>query len=217
MSIRILLVDDHEVFLDGLRALLDRQPDMEVVGDAKGGRRAVRLARQTLPQVVVMDASMPGLNGFEATRQIVAEVPEVKVLCLSMHSEERFVLAMLDAGASGYLLKECALEELVRAVRSVAANQVYLSPGIAGIVVEACRAGQHQDRASAFSLLTAREREVLQLIAEGHATKEIAAQLYLSVKTIGTHREHLMDKLKIHSVAGLTKYAIRQELTSSRG
>ena len=217
MSIRILLVDDHEVFLDGLRALLDRQPDMEVVGDAKGGRRAVRLARQTIPQVVVMDASMPGMNGFEATRQIVAEVPDVKVLCLSMHSEERFVLAMLDAGASGYVLKECALEELVRAVRSVAANQVYLSPGIAGIVVEAARASQPQPRTSAFSLLTAREREVLQLIAEGQATKKIAAQLYLSVKTIGTHREHLMDKLKIHSVAGLTKYAIRQGLTSSQG
>ena len=218
MKTRILLADDHELFTEGLRSLLNAQPDMEVIGEARDGRAAVEQAAAMTPDVVVMDLSMPGLNGIEATRRITADCPGVKVLCLSMHDESRFVEGALDAGASGYLLKDCALEELGRAIHTVIADQVYLSPGIAGTVVEAYKNGASKRAdSSVFSLLTEREREVLQLLAEGLPTREIAERLHVSAKTIGTHREHLMAKLDIHSVAGLTKYAIRENLTSAAG
>jgi DNA-binding NarL/FixJ family response regulator len=217
MSIRILLVDDHKLFLAGLRGVLKAEPDMEVIAEASDGRSAVKAARKERPDVVVMDLSMPDMNGVEATRQITAELAGVKVLCLSMHSEEQLVEAALKAGATGYVLKDCDVEELIRAVRALAANGVYLSPAIGATVLEAYKRGESGDEVSAFSLLTPREREVLQLIAEGHSTPEIAERLGLSGKTVGTYREHLMEKLDIHSVAGLTKYAIRAGLTSSTG
>ncbi len=215
MSIRVLLVDDHEMFLAGLEALLQRQQDMVVVGQVKDGMEAVKQARATKADVVVMDISMAGMNGIEATREITSKLPGVKVLCLSMHAERRFVAAALDAGASGYLLKDNSFEELVDAIHTVKCNQVYLCRRVAGTVVEAYRAQRLQGESSVFSLLTRREREVLQLLAEGRSTKEIAARLSLSLKTVGTHRGHIMEKLSIHSVAGLTKYAIREGLTTA--
>ncbi|MDJ0865761.1 MAG: response regulator transcription factor [Myxococcota bacterium] len=212
---RILLVDDHGIFLQGLRALLSQRPDVEVVGEVTEGRAALEVAAECRPDVVIMDLSMPGMNGMDATRQLVKRFPDTKVLCLSMHAESLFVEAALEAGAAGYLLKDCVLDELARAIRTVVSGRVYLSPAIAGTVVEALKTSRSETPASAFSILTDRERAVLQLLAEGFSTKEIAARLHLSVKTIGTHREHIMAKLDIRSVAGLTKYAIREGLTST--
>ncbi len=212
MKTRILLADDHEILLDGLAALLAKEPDFEVVGTARDGREAVEKSHALHPDVVVMDVSMPGLNGIDATRQITARRPDAKVLCLSAHAEPQFVKAMLEANAAGYLLKDYSHESLVRAIRHVIVGEVYICPRVGHAVVRALKA----DRPSVTSTvepLTEREREILQLIAEGHSTKEIADRLFLSIKTVGTHREHLMEKLGIHSVAGLTKYAIREGLT----
>lgn len=214
MSVRVILADDHRIMRQGLRALLESEHDIEVVDEADNGRRTVQLAREMRPDVIVMDLTMPDLNGIEATRQIVADDPGIKVLALSMHSDKRFVAGVLGAGASGYLLKDCALEELVRAIRVVVAGQVYLSPGIAGVMVEGYVREATADELPMFSALTPREREVLQLIAEGKTTKEIASVLTVSVKTVETHRQQIMNKLDIHSVAELTKYAIREGLTS---
>jgi DNA-binding NarL/FixJ family response regulator len=214
MSIRVLLSDDHRIVREGLRTLLEKEPDIDVVAEAEDGRSTVEFARKLRPQVVVMDITMPGLNGIEATRQIINEVPGVKVLALSIHSDQRFVVGMLRAGATGYLIKDCASEELVSAIRSMLHNQTYLSPRIADIVRREClRQGPKADT-SVFSILTAREREVLQLIAEGKTTKCIASCLEVSVKTIETHRQHIMAKLNLYSLAELTKYAIREGLTS---
>jgi len=212
---RILLADDHKIVCEGLRNLLEKQPNMEVVGEAADGRTAVAMAKQLLPDVVIMDIAMPGLNGIEAARQIVQESRNVKVITLSMHSDKRFVAEMLKAGASGYLLKDSAFEELTAAVKTVLSGKVYLSPNVAGVVVdEYVRRKPPHDSAGGFSILTSKEREVLQLLAEGRSTKEIAVRLKVSVKTIETHRQHIMDKLDIHSVAELTKYAIREGMTS---
>jgi len=213
-GISILLADDHKIIRDGLRALIEKQPDMEVVADADNGRAAVELATKLRPRVVVMDVSMPDLNGIEATRQILSALPETKIIALSMHSDRRFVTEMLKANACGYLLKDCAFEELIRAIETVVSNHTYLSPGIADLVVEDFVHKPTGERASVFSVLTNREREVLQLLAEGKTTKQIAADCHVSVKTIETHRQHIMEKLNIHSVAELTKYAIREGLTS---
>ena len=215
MSIRIVLADDHTVFLSGLRSLLEKEPDLEVVAEVKDGSEAVRVAHEKRPDLVVMDLSMPGMNGIEATRQITSALPRIKVLCLSMHSEEQFIAAVLEGGASGYLLKECAVDELLLAIRTVMANQIFLCPTITTTVVQSYRAQRALTQSSPFSLLTPREREVLQLIAEGHSTKDIAARLHLSVKTIDTHRQRIMDRLNIRSVSGLTKYAIRHGLTDT--
>ncbi len=214
MSLRILLADDHRLFLGGLRALLQQERDFEVVGDAGDGRQAVRQARALRPDLVVMDLSMPGLNGIEATRRIAAELHGTRVLALSMHTEARFVEAALEAGASGYLLKDAALDELIKAVRAVVAGRTYLSPAIAGIVVDALRGHRPFTRRSVHTLLTAREREVLQLVAEGRTTRQVADRLSMSVKTVATHRQHVMDKLHIRSIAGLTKYAVIEGLTA---
>ena len=217
MTIRILLADDHQIVLDGLRALLEQQPDMTVIAAVSDGHQAVQVSQRLQPHLVIMDVSMPGLNGVEATRQLKADWPTLKVLCLSMHADKRFVRGVLDAEASGYLLKEAAGEELVRAIHIVLADQIYLSPAIASVVVADYEALRSDLPPSVLMQLTAREREILQLIAEGHDTKAIAAHLHLSIKTIGTHREHLMAKLHTHSVAGLTRYAIREGLTSTEG
>jgi len=180
------------------------------VGEADNGREVVRLVQELAPQVVIMDISMPDLNGIEATRQILSESSGVKVIALSMHSDGLFVLNMFKAGASGYLLKDCALEELVKAVRTVMNRQVYLSPGISDIVIKDFVIGwsSAESSSSAYSILTARERQVLQLMAEGKNTNQIADSLFVSVKTVEAHRKQLMNKLDMHSVAELTKYAI---------
>jgi two-component system response regulator NreC len=214
--IKIILADDHQIVRHGLRTLLSAEPDIEIVGEADNGREVVRLVQELAPQVVIMDISMPDLNGIEATRQILGESSGVKVIALSMHSDSLFVLNMFKAGASGYLLKDCALEELVKAVRTVLNRQVYLSPGISDIVIKDFVIGwsSEESSSSAYSILTARERQVLQLMAEGKNTNQIADSLFVSVKTVEAHRKQLMNKLDIHSVAELTKYAIRQGLTS---
>jgi two-component system response regulator NreC len=214
--IKVILADDHQIVRQGLRSLLSMEPDIKVVGEADNGRAVVRLVKELSPQVVIMDISMPDLNGIEATRQILSDVSGVKIIALSMHSDSLFVLNMFKAGASGYLLKDCALEELVKAVRTVMNRKIYLSPSISDIVVKDFVIGwsPEDSSSSAYSILTAREREVLQLMAEGKTTNQIAGSLCISVKTVEAHRKQLMTKLDIHSVAELTKYAIRQGLTT---
>ena len=214
MSIRILLSDDHKIVRQGLRGLLEKQEDVEVVGEAEDGRTTLKLVEQVAPDIVIMDVSMPDLNGIEATRQIAAKHPSVKVIGLSMYADRRFIKGMLNAGASGYLQKDCAFEELVKAVRAAVANQTYLSPAIADIVVREYLSRSEKTDSTAFSMLTSREREVLQLLAEGRSTSEIARRLSVSVKTVETHRQRIMTKLNIHSLAELIKYAIREGLTS---
>lgn len=214
MDIRVILADDHKIVRDGLRTLLEKQPEINVVAEAEDGRATVQLAKKLSPEVVIMDVAMPDLNGIEATRQIIAEQPNVKVIALSMHSDRRFVSEMLRAGASAYLMKDCAFEELATAIRTVVENKVYLSPGIAGIVIENFIRQTSKSESSVFSILSDREREVLQLMSEGKTTKDIASHLNVSIKTIETHRTNIMTKLDIHSIAELTKYAIREGLTS---
>lgn len=214
MSIKIILADDHEIMREGLKSLLEKQGDITVIGQAEDGRTTVRLARELSPDIVIMDISMPDMNGIEATRQIVGRDSRAKVIALSVHSDKRFVSEMLHAGASAYLLKDCAFNELVNAVRAVIANHSYLSPEITDAMIKDYKDILSKNPLSAFSILTSREREVLQLLAEGKTTKDIAARLNVSVKTIETYRHQLMDKLHIHSVADLTKYAIKEGLTS---
>lgn len=199
---------------EGLRTLIEKQPDMEVVAEAENGRMAVQLARKLFPGVVVMDIGMPDLNGIEATRQILADNPEVKVIALSMHSAKRFVVEMLKSGSSGYLLKDCAFEELALAIRTVIANQIYVSPGITDMMIKDYVHNLSKTEFSVSSILTPREREVLQLLAEGKTTKQIAISLNVSVKTVETYRQQIMHKLNLHSVAELTRYAIREGITS---
>jgi len=218
LTIRILIADDHKIVCDGLKALLEAQPEMEIIAQAASGREAVKLVQKHKPTMVIMDVAMPDLNGLEAARQILSAHPHIKVIALSMHADRRYVTGMLSAGASGYILKHCAFEELVHAIHIVLSNQVYLSPAVAGIVVQELAQSKsvraRQSIAAFPQALTSREREVLQLIAEGHSAREIAQRLHLSVKTIETHRRQLMEKLEIHSVADLTKFAIREGLTS---
>ncbi|MBL7223093.1 MAG: response regulator transcription factor [Candidatus Brocadiae bacterium] len=214
MKTRVILAEDHQLVRECLRAALEKEGDIEVVDEARNGREAVSLASQKQPRVVVMDVVMPDLNGIEATRQILSASPNIKVLALSMHSDRRFVAGMLSAGASGYVLKDCAFEELAEAIRTVAADRTYLSPGIAGVVVEDYVKQLSFEGEQHISVLTPREREVAQLLAEGNSTKAVAVALHVSPKTIETHRRQLMEKLDIHSIAELTKYAIRAGLTS---
>jgi len=214
VTVKILLADDHQILRQGLRTLLEKERDVQVVAEAQDGRTAVRLAKELAPDMVIMDIGMPDLNGIEATRQIALEAPGVKIIGLSMFADRRFVVNMLKAGARGYLLKDCAFEELGRAIRVVMAHKIYLSPEIAHVVMQDLFYPASSREMSVFSVLTAREREVLQLMAEGNSTSQIANQLHVSVKTIETHRQQIMQKLNMHSVAQLTKYAIREGLTS---
>lgn len=214
MKTKILLADDHRIVREGLRSLLEAEDDMQVVGEADNGRRAIEMAEELGPDVIVMDIGMPELNGIEATRRIVHDTPHTKVVALSMHSDRRFMSEILKAGASGYLLKDGAFEELAGAIRTVMSSKMYLSPRIADVVVEDYVRHLPRAEPSVFAALTPREREVLQLLAEGKATKQAAAALHVSVKTVETHRRQIMTKLDIHSVAELTKYAIREGLTT---
>ncbi len=214
MGIKILLADDHRLMREGLRSLLEEQPDFTVVGEADNGKTAVQLAADLKPDIIIMDISMPGLNGIDATQQILSICAKSKIIALSMHTERRTVLEMINAGATGYLLKDCAFEEVVQAVRTVAANSTYLSPKIAEIVIKDYVHRIPKDELSSLSSLTTREREVLQLLSEGKKTKEIADMLRVSVKTAESYRQHIMEKLNIHSIAELTKYAIREGITS---
>ena len=214
MTIKVLIVDDHQMFREGLRSMLAADADIAVVGEAENGRAALKLVREAKPDVVVMDVSMPDLNGIEATRQIKGLAPNVRVIGLSAHSDRRFVSRMLEAGASGYLLKEGAFDELSRAIRSVADGKDYLSPSVTVGVVEAALGKAGRPKPSGPAELTPRQREVLQLIAEGLNTKGVAARLHVSVKTIETHRQQVLKKLALDGVADLTRYAIREGLVS---
>jgi DNA-binding NarL/FixJ family response regulator len=206
--IRVLLADDHAIVREGLRALLSREPDLQVVAEAGDGREALRLAQETRPDVAALDLSMPLLNGLEAARQMASWDRGPRSILLTMHADTQYVLEAVRAGVRGYVLKKQAAADLVRAIREVAGGAVYLSPGISAAVVEAVRTPATPLQES----LTPREREVLQLVAEGKTTKEIASILGVSIKTADAHRTHLMQKLDIHDVAGLTRYAIRQGL-----
>lgn len=217
MKARVLLADDHHIFRDGLRTLIEKEKGLEVIAEAENGRKAVKMAEKMAPDIVVIDVSMPDMNGIEATRKIIGDSPTVKVIALSMHSDRRFVLGMLEAGASGYLLKDCAFAELAGAIRQVLAGNTYLSPKIADVVVKGYLHKTDDVAPASGVVLTSREREILQLIAEGLSTKEIAGHIFLSIKTVETHRRNIMEKLDIHSVAELTKYAIREGLISMEG
>lgn len=213
MSTKILLADDHQLMRQGLRSMLDEQDGLQVIGEADDGRTAVRLARELRPDLVIMDVTMPDLNGIDATRQIRAENPRVKVIALSMHAERQFVMEMLAAGASGYVPKDCPMDELLNAIEAVTRGDTFLSPKVTGVLVKEVVGGIPE--AGAFcGTLSPREREVLQLVAEGKSSKEIALMLHLSSKTVEGHRRQIMDKLKLYSVAELTRYAIREGVTS---
>jgi DNA-binding NarL/FixJ family response regulator len=215
MSIRIVLADDHKIMRDGLRSLIEKEGDMKVVAEAEDGREAVRLAVKLSPHVVLMDFAMPGLNGIEAARQIIAAAPQIKVIALSMHTDKRYIIEMLKAGASGYLLKDSsACEELVRAIRTTLKNKTYLSHQVSELLIGDYLQQIKKSDGTAFSILSPREREVVQLLAEGNSASRIADLLYLSVRTIETHRQHIMEKLSIRSIAELTRYAIREGLSS---
>ncbi len=214
MTTKIIIADDHKIIREGLKALLEKEEKFEVVAEAQNGLATVRLAQKLKPDIVIMDIGMPDMNGIEATREIVSANKNIKVVALSMHSDRRFVLQMLQAGASGYLLKESAFEELVMSLEAVASGQQYLSPKVTDVVIKEYLHSTGKNEGTVFKMLSAREREVLQLLAEGKSTKQIAAALNVSVKTVETHRQQVMEKLDIHSIAELTKYAIREGITS---
>lgn len=209
-TVKILIAEDHTIVRKGLCSILKNEKDIDVIGEAENGKEAIKKVEELTPDVVVMDISMPLLNGLEATLQIKKRFPEVKVLILTVHSNEEYILEILKAGASGYLVKKAAPEELVAAIHAVSRGNSFLSPSISKSVIKkflqvaGAEAGLEKS-----SLLTEREREVLQLIAEGHSTRKIAEMLFISVKTVEAHRSHIMEKLDLHNVADLTRYAIR--------
>jgi DNA-binding NarL/FixJ family response regulator len=215
VSIRILLADDHRLFRDGLRPLLDAHDDLEVVGEAADGLDVLARCHELAPDVVVLDISMPGLNGIEVCRRLSEEHPATRVIIVSMHSDRRFVREALRAGARGYVLKDAGFRELLEGVAAVAAGRLHLSAAVGDHVLRDYLAGSACNSAdrSTFTVLTSREREVLQLLAEGLSTKEIAGRLNLSVKTVESHRKAVQDKLELRSIAELTRYAIREGLT----
>jgi len=214
MEKKILICDDHKIFREGLKALLAAQPGVKVVGGARDGIEAVKLARELSPDIVIMDISMPGLNGIEAARKLSKVKKSARVIALSMHNDRKYVTEIFKAGARAYLLKDSAFEELMDAIKAVSCGRYFLSAGITSIVLDDYIKGPSRDPRSAFTLLSAREREVLQLLAEGLRTKEISQKLALSVKTVETHRKKIMEKLGITSIAGLTRYAVKEGLVS---
>ncbi len=204
MGINIIIADDHRIIRDGLSKLLDKDDSINVIGQAANGREAFNLAKEKTPDIVIMDIGMPVMNGIESTRQIVSELPNTKIIALSMHYDKQFVLGMLKAGVKGYLLKDCAGSELVNAIKTVYNNNTYFNQDITNMVIND----------DSEINLTNREKEVLQLLAEGNSTKQIASELYISVKTVEAHRANIMQKIKISNLPGLTKYAIRNGYTS---
>lgn len=214
MTVRILIADDHQVVRDGLKVLLDIPPRFQVIGTACDGREAFALARKLNPDVVIIDIAMPELNGMDATKRMLAEMPGLRIIALSMHSDKRYISGMLQAGALGYVRKESAFEEISAAVEAVSQGNVYLGEGVAGVVVNDYRQMISRGNTDDIDPLSAREREVLQLLAEGKKTSDIAARLHVSSKTVETHRRQIMLKLEMDTVAALTKYAIRQGLIS---
>lgn len=215
MRTRILLVDDHKILREGLRVILERRNDVVVVAEADNGRSAVEMAIELRPDIVIMDIIMPDMNGIDATAQIVGEVSGIKIIALSMHSDKRYVLKMLQAGAHGYLRKDCASEELAAAIHTVLSDLVYLSPQLRGFAVTGAVQRSILVDSITVSLLSPKERVVLQLLAEGKTTKQMALQLKVVDKTIEKHRQRIIEKLDIHSIAELTKYAIREGITSA--
>ncbi len=214
MSVRIVVADDHQIFRDGLRALLVARSDFEVVGEAQDGLEAIDLVTRLKPEILILDLAMPGLHGIEVARRLHESSRSTRIIVLSMHSDRRYVIEALRAGAVAYVLKEAGFSELIDVIREVRDGHLYLSPLVSEQVIKDYIRLAEVDEGSAFALLSAREREVLQLLAAGRATKEIASELHLSVKTVESHRKQIMDKLEIHSVAELTKYAIREGLSS---
>lgn len=212
-AIRVLLADDHNLVRAGLRALLEAMPGVEVVGCVEDGRKAIEFAQKLHPTVALLDIDMPGLNGLEAARRLRAEFPRLRVIILSVHDNEEYVRQALRAGAAGYLLKDAAPAELALALQAVARGETYLSPAVSRRVIEDYLRGG-PETPTTFERLTSRQREILQLIAEGHSTKDIARLLDLSVKTVETHRAALMQALDIHEVAGLVRYALRHGLVN---
>ena len=212
--ISIILVDDHVIMRDGLRQLLEAESDLEVIGEADDGREAVKLALEKKPDTVIMDVAMQDMNGIEATRQIKNENSDIKVIALSMYSERQIVVGIFRAGASGYLLKDSSSMELVEAVRTVYRGRNYLSQKISDIVLQEISDVKKDTESIGVEILTNRESEILQLISEGNSTKKIAEVLFISPKTVESHRANIMEKLNIHNIPELTKYAIREGLTS---
>jgi two-component system response regulator NreC len=213
--IRVLLVEDHTLVRKGIRSLLEAEADIEVAGEAENGHEALQKVQALNPQVVLMDITMPSLNGLEATRQIKKQYPHIHVLILTMHTDEEYIFQVLQAGASGYLIKQAELRELVSAIRTVHRGELVLSPSISKTVIENyARLAREADVRDSYDQLSDREREVLQLIAEGYGNREISEQLFVSVKTVEAHKSRIMSKLEINNMAQLVKYAIRKGLTS---
>lgn len=213
--INILVAVDHRMIRDGLCELIRGQDDMRVVGETESGIETISLVRELKPDIVLMDISMRDLNGIESTRQICGEMPDTRIIALSVHANGRFARQMLAAGAAGYVLKDSAFEELAQAIRAVASGTTFLSPSVSDMLLRDYIGIIKDDQVCMAPLLSGREREVLQLLAEGLGNKDIAAKLGVSVTTIDSHRKHIMDKLDLHSIAGLTKFAIREGMTST--
>lgn len=213
-KIKILLAESHKILCESLRISFEKHGDIEVIAQAEDGLKAVQLARELKPDVVLIDITLTGLNGIEATRQIISEVPGAKVIALTKNCDSQSVSGMLRAGASGYLIKDCGFEELADAIRAVMTGQIYLSPRITGIVVQELVQQSSKANRGGLSALTPRERQVLQLLAEGKTTRQIALPLKMSVKTVETHRSNIMKKLRVSNIAELTKFAIREGLTT---
>lgn len=214
MKVRILLADDHQIMREGLKALLEKRSSVEVIAEAENGIEALEIARRERPDVIVMDIAMPDINGIEVTRQLKAELADIKIIALSMHSDRRFVSEILKAGASAYVLKQAAFEDLEKAIKAVMLNRTFLSADILESVVSDYVSQLSTSEYYAYRQLSDRERQVLQLLAEGNSTKEIAFKLHVSVKTVESHRQNIMNKLGIRTLAGLTKFAVREGLTS---
>ncbi len=209
-KIKVVVADDHTILRQGIKALLDNQEGIEVVGEAKDGREAIKTIEELLPDVILMDIAMPGLNGLEATRRIKKKFPKVKVVVLTMHANEEYIFQILNAGADGYLVKETAFQDLISAINAVHKGEAFMSPSISKkVMTDYIQRAQGEGKVG-FDTLTTREREILQLVAEGNSNKKIAEALFISPKTVETHRAHIMDKLNIHDRAGLIKYAIRK-------